>query len=58
MFPNDLAPNGIQFGVKSVGKAPSVTVSIVECSYSSVKMLSTLVHYIRQYYILLSTTVH
>ena len=42
IFPNDLAPNEIQFFAKSVGKALSVVDSIVECSFGSVKRLSTI----------------
>ena len=41
IFPNDLASNGIQCCPKSVGKALSVAVSIVECTFGSVKLLST-----------------
>ena len=41
IFPNDLVPNGIQLRAKSVGKSLPFVVSIVECSFGSVKLLST-----------------
>ena len=41
IFPTDLAPNEIQFGTKSNGKALSAVVSAVECSSSSLKLHTT-----------------